>query len=158
MLASRRREYSSKVEQVTVNHSVKVRFLLFPQIQIIMKLSAIDVLTQIENLLFTNYVRFTSIIDYDDDMCSICYRLGKSSIAPLNKSTCIGDLVQKKLETLIQEMIEPSIETCTICYHPQTGVISVRTKFDQDIIDLFFTDSERKTIINFDDYDRVNIS
>ena len=30
MLASRRREYSSKVEQVTVNHSVKVRFLLFP--------------------------------------------------------------------------------------------------------------------------------
>lgn len=31
MLASRRREYSSKVEQVTVNHSVKVRFLLFPQ-------------------------------------------------------------------------------------------------------------------------------
>lgn len=115
-----------------------------------MKLSAIDVLTQIENLLFTNYVRFTSIIDYDDDMCSICYTL--------NKSTCIGDLVQKKLETLIQSMIESSIETCTICYHPQTGVISVRTKFDQDIIDLFFTDSERKTIINFDDYDRVNIS
>lgn len=31
MLASRRREYSSKVEQVTVNHSVEVRFLLFPQ-------------------------------------------------------------------------------------------------------------------------------
>lgn len=123
-----------------------------------MKLSAIDVLTQIENLLFTNYVRFTSIIDYDDDMCSICYTL--------NKSTCIGDLVQKKLETLIQSMIEPSIETCTICYrleksgeaHTSTGVISVRTKFDQDIIDLFFTDSERKTIINFDDYDRVNIS
>lgn len=115
-----------------------------------MKLSAIDVLTQIENLLFTNYVRFTSIIDYDDDMCSICYTL--------NKSTCIGDLVQKKLETLIQSMIEPSIETCTICYHQQTGVISVRTKFDQDIIDLFFTESERKTIINFDDYDRVNIS
>lgn len=131
-----------------------------------MKLSAIDVLTQIENLLFTNYVRFTSIIDYDDDMCSICYRLGKSSIAPLNKSTCIGDLVQKKLEALIQSIIEPSIETCTICYrleksgeaHLNNGVISVRTKFDQDIIDLFFTDSERKTIINFDDYDRVNIS
>lgn len=132
-----------------------------------MKLSAIDVLTQIENLLFTNYVRFTSIIEYDDDeTCSICYRLGKSSIAPLNKSTCIGDLVQKKLEMLIQEMIEPSRETCdgdivpsvAVHYHPQTGVISVRTKFDQDIIDLFFTDSERKTIINFDDYDRVNIS
>lgn len=131
-----------------------------------MKLSAIDVLTQIENLLFTNYVLFTSIIDYDDDMCSICYRLGKSSIAPLNKSTCTGDLVQKKLEMLIQEMIEASIETCdgdivpsvAVHYHPQTGVISVRTKFDQDIIDLFFTDSERKTIINFDDYDRVNIS
>ena len=124
-----------------------------------MKLSAIDILTQIENLLFTNYVRFTSIIDYDDDMCSICYRLGKSSIAPLNKSTCIGDLVQKKLEMLIQEMIESSIETCmgdivpsvAVHYHPQTGVISVRTKFDQDIIDLFFTESERKTIINFDD-------
>lgn len=131
-----------------------------------MKLSAIDVLTQIENLLFTNYVRFTSIIEYDDETCSICYRLGKSSIAPLNKSTCIGDLVQKKLETLIQSMIEPSIETCdgdivpsvAVHYQPQTGVISVRTKFDQDIIDLFFTDSERKTIINFDDYDRVNIS
>lgn len=131
-----------------------------------MKLSAIDVLTQIENLLFTNYVRFTSIIEYDDETCSICYQLGKSSIAPLNKSTCIGDLVQKKLEALIQSMIEPSIETCTICYrleksgeaHTSTGVISVRTKFDQDIIDLFFTESERKTIINFDDYDRVNIS
>lgn len=123
-----------------------------------MKLSAIDVLTQIENLLFTNYVRFTSIIEYDEEMCSICYRLGKSSIAPLNKSTCIGDLVQKKLEALIQSMIEPSIETCTIHYHTSTGVISVRTKFDQDIIDLFFTDSERKTIINFDDYNRVNIS
>lgn len=115
-----------------------------------MKLSAIDVLTQIENLLFTNYVRFTSIIDYDDETCSICYTL--------NKSTCIGDLVQKKLEVLIQSMIEPSIETCmgdivpsvAVHYHPQTGVISVRTKFDQDIIDLFFTDSERKTIINFD--------
>lgn len=123
-----------------------------------MKLSAIDVLTQIENLLFTNYVRFTSIIEYDDETCNICYTL--------NKSTCIGDLVQKKLEMLIQEMIEPSIETCdgdivpsvAVHYHPQTGVISVRTKFDQDIIDLFFTDSERKTIINFDDYDRVNIS
>lgn len=123
-----------------------------------MKLSAIDVLTQIENLLFTNYVRFTSIIEYDEEMCSICYRLGKSSIAPLNKSTCIGDLVQKKLEVLIQSMIEPSIETCTIHYHTSTGVISVRTKVDQDIIDLFFTDSERKTIINFDDYNRVNIS
>ena len=123
-----------------------------------MKLSAIDVLTQIENLLFTNYVRFTSIIEYDDETCSICYRLGKSSIAPLNKSTCIGDLVQKKLEALIQSMIESSIETCTIHYQPSTGVISVHTKFDQDIIDLFFTDSERKTIINFDDYDRVNIS
>lgn len=123
-----------------------------------MKLSAIDVLTQIENLLFTNYVRFTSIIEYDDETCNICYTL--------NKSTCIGDLVQKKLETLIQSMIEPSIETCTICYrleksgeaHLNNGVISVRTKFDQDIIDLFFTDSERKTIINFDDYNRVNIS
>lgn len=123
-----------------------------------MKLSAIDVLTQIENLLFTNYVRFTSIIEYDDETCSICYRLGKSSIAPLNKSTCIGDLVQKKLEMLIQEMIEPARETCDICYrleksgeaHINKGVISVRTKFDQDIIDLFFTDSERKTIINFD--------
>lgn len=114
-----------------------------------MKLSAIDVLTQIENLLFTNYVRFTSIIDYDYDTANICYTL--------NKSTCIGDLVQKKLEMLIQEMIEPSRETCDVCYHPQTGVISVHTKFDQDIIDLFFTDSERKTIINFDDYDRVNI-
>lgn len=140
-----------------------------------MKLSAIDVLTQIENLLFTNYVRFTSIIDYTDETCNggmvpdrmvICYRLGKSSIAPLNKSTCIGVLVQKKLEALIQSMIEPSRETCmgdyvpsvAVSYHPQTGVISVRTKFDQDIIDLFFTDSERKTIINFDDYDRVNIS
>lgn len=150
MLASRRREYSSKVEQVTVNHSVKVRFLLFPQIQIIMKLSAIDVLTQIENLLFTNYVRFTSIIDYDDEVMDIRYQL--------NLSTCIGNLVQKKLEALIQDMIEPSIETCTFSYNLNKGVISVRTKFDQDIIDLFFTDSERKTIINFDDYDRVNIS
>lgn len=115
-----------------------------------MKLSAIDVLTQIENLLFTNYVRFTSIIEYDDEVMDIRYQL--------NLSTCMCDLVQKKLETLIQEMIEPSIETCTIHYHTSTGVISVRTKFDQDIIDLFFTDSERKTIINFDDYDRVNIS
>ncbi len=123
-----------------------------------MKLSAIDVLTQIENLLFTNYVRFTSIIEYDNDMCSICYTLNKSSIAPLNKSTCIGNLVQKKLEALIQSMIEPAIETCTICYNLNNGVISIRTKFDQDIIDLFFTDFERKTIINFDDYNRVNIS
>jgi len=122
-----------------------------------MKLSAIDVLTQIENLLFTNYVRFTSIIDYTDEVMDIRYQL--------NLSTCIGDLVQKKLETLIQSMIEPSIETCmgdivpsvAVHYHPQTGVISVRAKFDQDIIDLFFTESERKTIINFDDYDRVNI-
>lgn len=114
-----------------------------------MKLSAIDVLTQIENLLFTNYVRFTSIIDYDDDMCSICYRLGKSSIAPLNKSTCIGDLVQKKLEMLIQEMIEPSIETCTIHYHSSTSVISVRTKFDQDIIDLFFYGIRKKNDYQF---------
>ena len=123
-----------------------------------MKLSAIDVLTQIENLLFTNYVRFTSIIEYDDEVMDIRYQL--------NLSTCIGNLVQKKLEALIQDMIEPSIETCTFSYrleksgeaHLNKGVISVRTKFDQDIIDLFFTDSERKTIINFDDYDRVNIS
>lgn len=123
-----------------------------------MKLSAIDVLTQIENLLFTNYVRFTSIIEYNDEMADIRYQL--------NLSTCIGDLVQKKLEALIQDMIEPSIETCTgdvvpsvaVSYrleksgeaHLNKGVISVRTKFDQDIIDLFFTDSERKTIINFD--------
>lgn len=105
-----------------------------------MKLSAIDVLTQIENLLFTNYVRFTSIIEYDEEMCSICYTL--------NKSTCIGDLVQKKLEALIKTML--GSKTCTFSYNLNKGVISVRTKFDQDIIDLFFTDSERKTIINFD--------
>ena len=119
-----------------------------------MKLSAIDVHTQIENLLFTNYVRFTSIIEYDDETCSICYRLGKSSIAPLNKSTCIGDLVQKKLEALIQSMIESSIETCdgdivpsvAVHYHPQTGVISVRTKFDQDIIDLFLRIPKEKRL------------
>ena len=123
-----------------------------------MKLSAIDVLTQIENLLFTNYVRFTSIIEYDDDeTATICYRLGKSSIAPLNKSTCIGDLVQKKLEVLIQSMIEPSIETCTedyvpsvaVHYHTSTGVISVRTKFDQDIIDLFFYGFRKKNDYQF---------
>lgn len=115
-----------------------------------MKLSAIDVLTQIENLLFTNYVRFTSTIEYNDEVADIRYQL--------NLSTCVGDLVQKKLEVLIQDMIEPSRETCmgdyvpsvAVSYQPQTGVISVRTKFDQDIIDLFFTDSERKTIINFD--------
>lgn len=107
-----------------------------------MKLSAIDVLTQIENLLFTNYVRFTSTIEYNDEIAIIRYQL--------NLSTCIGNLVQKKLEALIQDMIEPSIETCTFSYNLNKGVISVRTKFDQDIIDLFFTDSERKTIINFD--------
>ena len=107
-----------------------------------MKLSAIDVLTQIENLLFTNYVRFTSTIEYNDEIANIRYQL--------NLSTCIGDLVQKKLEILVQSMFEPARETCTFSYNLNKGVISVRTKFDQDIIDLFFTDSERKTIINFD--------
>ena len=107
-----------------------------------MKLSAIDVLTQIENLLFTNYVRFTSTIEYNDEVAIIRYQL--------NLSTCIGNLVQKKLEALIQSIIEPSIKTCMFSYNLNNGVVSVRTKFDQDIIDLFFTDSERKTIINFD--------
>lgn len=107
-----------------------------------MKISAIDVLTQIENLLFTNYVRFTSTIEYNDEIAIIRYQL--------NLSTCIGNLVQKKLEALIQSIIEPSIETCMFSYNLNNGVVSVRTKFDQDIIDLFFTDSERKTIINFD--------
>lgn len=110
-----------------------------------MELSTIDVLTQIENLLFTNYVRFTSTIDYNDEFADIQYKL--------NLSICIGNLVQKKLEALIKTML--GSKTCTFSYNLNKGVISVRTKFDQDIIDLFFTDSERKTIINFDDHNRV---